>query len=219
MRPYTYYPTRSFYGLYNDYAAVTETAYYGYLDHVNYDFVLAPAAAEAEERYASDYVIYNQATSDCLASSLAGTEVILPGCPEGSVDIRRQRANELDTAADYDVTQEGPKTPQQAESPSSSYADTAYYNWRADYQKLRQAKASAPFYAQYYHDYAEQEHWYPALAPYDDIYEYAANSPRSEPGYNAYESIIPYLGERLSDDHPWFDAVQQVCIPISVSVC
>lgn len=232
LRPYAVYIVRGPNGFFNDYIEEEYAGYYGDLDHINYDFVLAPAPDSAAELYGSDYIIHNQSMSDCVAVALGGTEIVLPGCPEGSVNVRRQHASELkaQVAADDDATQQDPGSPQQAPWPSSSYADPYDYDWIDDYQNSRRAKASNPFYAQYYQEYFDymypenlypvgSEFGYPAPAPYDYQYVYDANSPWNQPGYEATKYIIPYLGNQLSDDHPWLDAVQQVCTLVLRSAC
>ena len=227
VRPYAGYIRRDIDGFYNDYALDLYKGYYGDLDHINYDVLFAPAASDAEEVYGSDYFIHNQTMSDCLASSLGATQFVLPGCPGGSVNVRRQRAIEEQAGIAYAIMQRDSANPQQVRGPTSASlaGDVSDYQWLIDYQYSRQAKGVNTFYAQYYPEYSDypyQEYFdprgagldYPAPAPYASDYIYDASAPQRQPDYRAYHYIISDLGDQLSADHPWFEAVQQVCMPV-----
>ena len=219
--PYASSFTRAYFGFYTDkspygYTEEAYIAYYGDLDHIAYDFELSPAAADAEDHYGSDYVIHNQAVSDFLAASLVETKFVLPGCPDGSVEVRQQHRIEQDAQVDYVVMRQQPASPQQLGGPTG-YADPDDYDWLADYLNSKRAKEVNPFYAQYYPDdgfwYSFQpEYQIGKPAPSPDEYVYDGNSPQTPPGSEAYDYIIPYLGDQLYDDNAWFDAIQQVCV-------
>lgn len=174
--------------------------YYQYISHSEpdkhgvQDIALAPAPAAATLAYGSDYVILNGTTSDCQYIEYR----VLPGCPEQSSAERPGRIETLGTQPEGASSSSG-------EAPTES-------DWYDDYtkqkhmdQQRQRIKRTYPFYDQYYaDDYARLSF---------DNYQAPVAVPEGGPAGAPMEDdlIVTSLGEQLSMEHPWFQAVREVC--------
>ena len=193
---------------------------YGRNDHEAYDIALSPAPGAAASLYGSDYIVVNETLSDCLSVQFAGGDLVLPGCPQDSVQARDERYRTLDTTDDgiHSSPADGP-----------GVAERLIANVTRELEERRaeeRVKLANPFYAQYY-DYGSAEYSYR-----DSVFsdEYDGNGPDGAapyglfslpgPDYHYEDRLADTLGAQLSEGHPWFQAMVKVCPVLSRScVC
>ena len=187
------------YNMYGDYSI--DGAVYGQGDHEAYDISLAPASQDAALTYGSDYVVVDDTISDCLFLRLS--EHVLPGCPEGSVAERRARIAKRwpSGGGASNGLGEGPTEADQIEANF-----TRQFNQQQEEKGVKRGNA---FYDQYY-DYNSYQDY---LAPYP-VFEGADYAPA--PGAFASpplpdDYVVATLGVQLSTNHPWFQAMREVC--------
>ena len=158
------------------------------------DIALYPAPEEAVLAYGSDYFIANETIRDCVYLQTWAGDHALPKCPQESVEEPPER---LTSASRRD----------------DAYTDPAWaHEYTEDYaQHDGDRDLNRRTSNQYYEDSSQ-------MPSREDAGYPSACAPGPQVNMSYADDFVASLGEQLSIDHEWLQAVMRVCFSITASV-